>query len=333
MSLEEYSLLKLIALEWSLGRPPRGRILEVLRDRYGVGSLVELDRVIHRMHRELMESLSSDDVRASGDGLVIVGLLAALGHSPLSAEGDGWRRPLSLMMENATVAVRLGVGRAVVVFDVDSSVDEVGYVFKYYDGIDGVMDEIDVRTYDDELLEVRDLDPYVADMASGAVEDSGFELVGEDVEGGTRVYRYRYDGPASEGAAVLREILAAYTVIAREGVPEPRIPDSLRRVEEFLERVKAVLPVDVVVRGLKFTGIHHHDEVQQVDVHVAGEVALRGEPGVLLPSIVALAAGLDHNFEEERADFAVSEAVRALKSFSPIVDGFSGASERRYAVE
>ena len=56
-------------------------------EKYGVRTLIELDRVIHKIHERIIKTVEESEIKSTGDGLVITGLAKAFGHQVISSGG------------------------------------------------------------------------------------------------------------------------------------------------------------------------------------------------------------------------------------------------------
>lgn len=327
--LEAYSLLNYIKLEWSLGKRPSPEVMDILERRYGVRTLLDLDRVVHELHKRLARNPPEPYIRARGDGLVIAGMLRAAGIGVIEAEGDGWREPLYLLTDSTSLVVRLRPpAEAVVSADLDYVVPAIEFVDKYFV----------------EYADREELEAYVDGECAGAAGRGLYFLrvLGwheEAAEEALRYYGFRVEGRRAEDENFVVILARPESPSAREdpvlALGRARMATEVLaggdyeevqggyaatdRVKALLDRVGYVLPARVVPEKVEEAPVHPHGADMEVHVHVDVRVRLVArDVGALFASVVALVAALDTNLERTPEEEALARAARVAGELSRI---------------
>ena len=330
--LETYSLLNYLKLEWSLGKKPSPEVLDVLERRFGVRTLLELDRVVHELHKRLARNPPGPRIEATGDGLVIAGMLRAAGLSVIEAAGDGWREPLRLLTDNTASVVRLRPPATAVVWaDLDYVVPAIEFVDKYFV----------------EYADREELESYVDGVGAGEAGRGLYFLVvlgwhEEAAEDALRFYGFRVVGRRAEDENFVVILARPESPSARENpvlaLGRARMATDIMasgdceeiqggyaatdRVKALLGGIGRVLPARVVPEKVEEAPVHVHGTDREVHVHVHVRVRLVArEPGELFASLVALIAALDTNLERTPEEEALARAAKTYGELARMTTG------------
>ncbi|NPA69494.1 MAG: hypothetical protein GXO26_01680, partial [Crenarchaeota archaeon] len=302
--LKQYIVLKMIAVEWSYGKLTK-ESKEILR-KLRISSLLELDKLVHILHKKITRSVSIENFSVSGDGLVLMGILKVLGKNILDATGDGVRKPLYLMLDNVSVSIALHGDSAEILYETDSPLDEIEYGLRYIYDIEETISFIrknKMQIKDGKII-VKALNPYAVDLTAEKVCGVA-ELV--DVIEKDEYWEYVFKPTGEEDiettADIVAEVLAVYTTYdADEDVIFPEYTRSERVLSYILQKLSSMLPCKLSYTRPEFSEIHIHGEESRIHVHVKGEVLLRGEPDILLKVIPVVVSALDNDFEKDKPE-------------------------------
>jgi hypothetical protein len=300
MYLERYSLLKFIALAWSFGDEPSPEVMRTLREKYGVNTLLDLDKVIHELHKKLIESREIDSIIPTGkvdtDLLTIAGLLRALGHQIYEIRGSPWKKGM-VMTEYGTFIIKISNEGATILFDLDNPISLREFVEKYvYPGDEHAKDELS------NYLSIRDLGDKYSISYDGFSEEE-IELISAYTEGEKRVDGKRIEIviPKDEelvsktlhtiGVYHYREILLMdedYYNYMSENM------DYISNLHEALHEIRLRYGW---VKSFKVGDYDLHVHEDRVDFHVKGKVVITGTGREVFSRVVAVLSVLDSDFE------------------------------------